>query len=138
MNRRHSKVIDLLCRVAEDMQPVANARVAAALMHKGNVVSIGVNQYKTHPLQKKFSANPDSLYLHAEIHAISNALKRYDAYELSKMTLYISRIKRGMREGPFVCGLARPCDGCSSAIKAFGINKVFYTNDESGIEAYEL
>lgn len=123
MNKK--KIFGILNKIAEDLSPVSSAKIAAALVYKGNIVSLGTNQYKTHPMQKKFSSNPQALYLHAEIHAIVNALKKYEISDLMKMTIYVSRIKK--ENNCYVNGLAKPCDGCASAIKAFGINKVYYS-----------
>jgi tRNA(Arg) A34 adenosine deaminase TadA len=50
------------------------------------------------------------------------------------MTLYVSRIKKEVREGAFVNGLAKPCEGCTAALKSFGISNVYYTTDGTELQ----
>jgi cytidine deaminase len=78
---------------------------------------------KTDPFQAKYSAKNECIYLHAEIHAIKNALKNIDVQELRKAKLVVLR-KKGV-----AYGLAKPCEGCMRAIAEFGIKSVTYTTD---------
>lgn len=113
--------------------PSENAKLAAVLVIRNDIISVGTNTHKTHPLQKKFSKNSDSIFLHAEINCIVNALKNIDESELKKATLYVYRVKKTRRFGQeWVDGLAAPCSGCMGAIKHFGIKRVIYSTDENG------
>ncbi len=135
MATRHEKYMDMLHLVAEAMEPVTGYRVAAAVVYQNDLVSIGMCSMKSHPLQKKFGKNSDAIFLHAEISAIAKALRHISLDEMSKSTLYILRLKRPSRKSKdFVRALAKPCEGCSAAIKNFGIEKVYYTNDDGEIE----
>lgn len=127
---RHSRYINILSKIAIAVEPVAQARIAAAIVYKNEIVSIGVNQRKTHPFQAKYSKNEDSIFLHAETDAIKNALKHISLDELSSSVLYICRVK--IENGKFVFGLSKPCCGCMRAISNFGINKVYYSLEEKG------
>lgn len=132
-----TKFIDILCKMAVDVQPVANARIASAIVLKNNIISFGINQRKTHPFQARFGRNSESIYMHAEISAIHNALKRIDVSEISKSTLYIARMKkRKFSEKTFnwVTGNVCPCEGCMRAIVEFGIKRVVYTGEDGTIE----
>lgn len=131
----HDKMMTQLSNIAQDVNGIGSARLAAAIVHKRDIVSIGINKRKSHPFQKKYGKNQDAIFLHAEILAIHNALKRISPEELSKSSLYVCRMrytdqtKRGMEYG-----LACPCDGCKKAIAAFEIKNVFYTQDVRGID----
>lgn len=129
---KHTRYINILSKIAIAVEPVAQARLAAAIVYRNEIISFGVNQRKTHPFQAKFSKNEDSIYLHAETDAIKNALKHISIDELSNSTLYICRVK--IVEQKFVFGLSKPCCGCMRAISNFGIKNVYYSLDNKGYE----
>lgn len=125
---RHDKYISILSKMAIAVEPVRQARIAACLVYRNEIVSFGINQMKTHPFQAQFGKNKDSIFLHAETDCIKNALREIDVDELSRCTLYICRMKYQTHEKKkFIYGLAKPCAGCERAIATFGINKVYYT-----------
>jgi tRNA(Arg) A34 adenosine deaminase TadA len=131
--------MSLLEKMAEDVVPVANARITAAISYKGDIISFGMNELKSDPFQAKYSKNEQAIYRHAETSAIKNAIKRAGKLDLSDYTLHVCRIKyddapRGKKR--FIRGLARPCEGCSKAIKRFGIKNTFYTCDDGSIEKF--
>lgn len=120
MNRHDKRLHDLLT-VAHDMSDFDKHKHAAAIYIGNKMISFGVNQLKSHPLQKKFGTNGDAIYLHAEVDAIRNALKRVNVYDLRNATLYVTKSKQG------VAGMSKPCVGCQRAIMHFGIKNVFWT-----------
>jgi len=122
--RRHLKHFNLLEKVVEAVQPVANHRLAAALVHKNSIISIGINKKKTHPFMRDYGKNDEAIYLHAEIDCIVNALRHVSADDISKYSLYVLRAKKNGN------GMAKPCEGCQRAIAQFGIKDVYYTTDE--------
>lgn len=133
MSIKHSKILDLLSKVAVTVEPVASARIAAAIVYKNDIISFGVNQRKSHPFQAQFCRNHQSIFLHAETDAIKNALKFIDQETLSRSTLYICRMKYvGTDRRKFVYGLSKPCDGCMRAIANFDIKNVVYSLDDGG------
>lgn len=110
------------------------ARVVAALYIKNEMVGLGWNQNRTSPFQAQHGKNSDAIYLHAELHAIKQALRvvGHDDLIRAKTTLFVCRAKRTRRAGPFVWGLARPCSGCMGAISKdwFKIKNVVYSLNE--------
>jgi deoxycytidylate deaminase len=133
------KILNLLSLMAEDIdvsQTSNRARLAAAIVYRNRIISIGTNQKKSHPFQKKYAPNEDAIYLHAEVSAIKNALRHIDEKVLAKSTLYICRIKRtGARNSPFTWGISKPCTGCQRAIATFNIKTVVYS--EEGVGTYD-
>jgi len=128
---KHKKYFNILEKVAIASEPVFRQRIAALLVYKGEILSIGVNKKKTHPFQKKFAKNKEAIYLHAETDCIVNALKSYDTDIISKSTMYVLRLKRPTTDSKhFVYGLSKPCEGCMRAIAQFDIKHVYYTIDE--------
>ena len=135
--------LDFLWSMAQDL-PGANrrgsgwqARLAAGLWIKNELIAVGWNQAKSDPFQAAWGKNGDAIYLHAEIHALKTALGRVgeNSVRNGKTTLMIARSRRvptepGRRHHPHCWGIAKPCPGCWSAIQHFGIRSVIWT--ESG------
>lgn len=122
-----SRHLNLLRTIAEDLIPVGNAKLASAILYRGTIVSIGVNQDKSHPFAAKYSKHPEAIYLHAEADAIMKAKKKLSAFELRKSTLITVRVK--CEDGVMGFGLAKPCSGCRSCIEDHEIRTIIYTDD---------
>lgn len=117
--------LDDLFIMARDHKLKGKRSLVAAIYKGHRLISVGFNDYrKSHPLQKKYGRDEHSIFLHAELDAILNART-----DVRGCTLYIARAKKV--QGKWVKGLAKPCFGCSAALEAFGIQQVFYTEDES-------
>jgi deoxycytidylate deaminase len=130
---RHTKIFDVLFKLAETVEPVGNAKLAAAIVIKNEIISFGINKRKSHPFQKRFGKNSDAIFLHAEIDAIKNALRHVSQEELSRASLYVARAKKTEKRN-YIQGMAKPCEkGCQCAIAAFGIKNVYYTTDMEGV-----
>ena len=126
-SKNQDKIVSLLKRVAETSDNIGNAKLAAGIYYRKNLVALGVNSAKTHPMQAKYSVIPGA-YVHAEMAAIINALKKISVEELKKSTLYVTRIKKD-----YSVGLSKPCAACQAAIFSFGIKTVFYTENDQTI-----
>lgn len=122
--------INLLKTIAIDVEPVSRARLAAAVVYRGRIVSVGFNQHKTHPFAAKYGKNPDAIYLHAEHDAINKAKRRLNDNELRKSTLIVVRVK-AENDGKITFGIAKPCSGCAQCISDHNIRTVVYTETTS-------
>ena len=127
---RHVKHLNNLLNIANDVIPVAAAKIAASIVINNKTISYGVNSYKSSPFQKRFGKNEESICVHAEISAIKNALNKMRVNDLSSATLYVARSKK--ENGNLVQGMVKPCSGCQRAIAAFNIKKVYYTEETTG------
>ncbi len=125
--KKELSFISILKKINQDIECVGNQTLAACVVKRNKIISFGHNKNKTHPLQNKFTKHPEAIYLHAEIDAIKNALKRVSTEDLLGSTLYVVRTKKDGSEG-----LAKPCKGCMQAIESFGISKVVYTTNIEG------
>lgn len=103
-----------------------NAKLAACIIdRKNNIISYGFNRYKTHPLQSKFSSNPHSIFLHAEIDAIVNLLRRIRDEDFQKHSLLVARVwKNGNTAN------AKPCRGCQEALQTYNIGTILHTSSQ--------
>lgn len=126
---RHERTLQLLERVALDTVPDFQARVAAAVVYKNEVISFGVNRKVSHPFQKRFAKHEDAIWLHAETDALQKAIKMRGADFMSRCSLYVLRMKCDTDRTTMIRGLAKPCVGCSRAIATFKVKRVFYTTE---------
>ena len=133
-SNRTKKILDNLFILSRDNDSFAAASIAAAIVYKNKVISYGFNQSKSHPFQNRFRKNPHSIFLHAEVDAIKNALRTLSNEDLSKCTLMVVRTKLDKPKGSHILGNAMPCIGCAACIEAFGIKKVIYSTDEGGYD----
>ena len=120
-------------RLAIDNPGVNNRmKLAASLVIKRDVISVGTNVMRSHPVQKKYGKNDNAIYLHAEINAIVNSLNHVDKDDLRKADLYVYRVKKDMNDPNrthWVDGMSCPCEGCMSAIDAFNIKRVIHSTE---------
>jgi len=132
MKKVNEGILHTLAKIAEANDD-SNIRFAAAVVYRNKIISVGYNRRKSHPFQAKFAKNPEAIFLHAEVHAIKDALRDISVEDLAKCELYISRVKKPKAgDKHFVWGLAKPCCGCQRAIAEFGIRRTIYTCDDVG------
>ena len=120
-------------RQAANLSDYHKTHVGCVAVYHGQVIGLGYNTNKTHPIQKyynKYREPSDTMLpkLHAEINCL-NQIKHIDI-NFSKVKLYIYRIRN---DQPF--GLSRPCPSCMAAIKDLGIKDIYYTTNDG--YAYE-
>lgn len=120
----HKKIFANLVRLAQDIPEWADHKVVAAVVQRNQIISYGFGNAKTHPFQARYGKNEDSIYWHAETHAIFNATKQ--DCDLSRVSLYVLRLKSDAEHNSLY-GMAKPCPGCERCIRDHNIPKVFYT-----------
>ena len=123
----NAKIFDETFKLAQSVEPVRGARIAAAVVRRGKVISYGYNHKKSHPFQTRFCKNRHAVFFHAEVHAIKNALKSVDVEDLSKCELYIVRAKRNSTNRKWITGMSKPCSGCQKCIDLFDLKSVYYS-----------
>ena len=133
---RDIKIMQFVRRVAIDNPGVHNRlKLAAAVVNKRDIISVGINVMRTHPIQKQFAKNIHAIYLHAEINAIVNSLNHIDKSDLRKSSLYVFRVKKdndNLKNNHWVDGSSCPCEGCMAAINAFKIKRVIHSTENTG------
>lgn len=108
--------------------------MAAGVVYRNTLIATGVNSYKSHPMMLQFGKNSESIFIHAEIDAIKNALRIITVQQLAKCDLYIMRVKReGVKNSPWIRASAMPCVGCQRAIVNFSLRNIYYTQDQHHI-----
>jgi deoxycytidylate deaminase len=124
------KIFDETFKLAQAVEPVRGARIAATVVRRGKVVSYGYNHKKTHPFQAQFCKHPHAVFFHAEVHAIKNALTSVAVDDLSKCELYIVRAKRNKTNRKWITGMSKPCSGCQKCIDLFDLKGVYYSKED--------
>jgi deoxycytidylate deaminase len=102
----------------------AGAKISAAIVYKSEIIVLGFNKYKSHPIMLKFASNKSRIFLHAEADAIRKATKFLSEDELRKSCLYVCRV---LKNGAW--GISKPCDGCMNMIRSFEINRIIYSSN---------
>jgi deoxycytidylate deaminase len=105
--------------------PRGRHRIVAGIWEKNKLISLGFNQYKTHPRQVLSQKNFNSTkqYLHAEIHALILAANSKN-FSPRHSDIYVYRQTRDGSPA-----LAAPCDGCALALALAGVKKIYYTTE---------
>ncbi len=120
------KMLEQLYEYALEDTGVKRYYLAAALVQKKGILSLGWNSYsKSHPLQKKFAENEDAIFLHAEIDAFRR-YKRYNKEIPDNITVYVCHA------GKDDWRLARPCKSCMGALQYYGVERVIFSRDGRG------
>jgi deoxycytidylate deaminase len=104
------------------------AQIGAVIAVGKEILSVGVNGRKSHPLQQKYNRarkyNHSRHLLHAELDAIIKGKAHTTRFDNASM--YVYRVmKSGMQSG-----MCRPCVGCMEALRDFGIKRVIYTTPD--------
>jgi tRNA(Arg) A34 adenosine deaminase TadA len=132
---RHERRLGQLAKIADGIEPVAAAKIVAAVVRKNDIIGFGTNLNKSDPLQARFAKNPSAIYLHAEIAALKHALKTNPLSHVRGSTLYIARARLMTCDDGFMScwGNSKPCVGCQRALNLYKIKNVFYTLDSSDL-----
>ncbi len=132
MSTKELRIITILSKIAEAADHIGlRAKLAAAIVIKNEIISIGLNRKKSHPFQVQFQANDKQIYLHAENDAINRALKYISKDEMKKSSLYIARVKYvDNKTKRVIWAESKPCIGCQRAILSYGILNVIHTCDD--------
>ena len=128
MFKNSSNILQVMKDFCDTSDNVGNARICAAVVYKGKIVSMAGNTRRTHPFQSLYSKNPEAIYWHAETKAIYLALQRIGSIELSKCSLVVARTKQSGHTRVFA--MSKPCCGCSKCIVDFNLKNVYHTNEE--------
>jgi deoxycytidylate deaminase len=114
-----------LARAAARTSTHNKAHIGAVIVCGKDILSVGVNGMKSHPLQAKynrlrFEDERANHLMHAELDALvkAKAMKANPA-------VYIYR---ELRHGG--TGMSRPCVGCLRALIDHGVTRMFYTTEQ--------
>jgi len=115
-------------KIAERVASKSSMRhkLAALIVHKNNILSVGYNRQMGTILDKKpigVLCSGGAYSIHAELDALNKAFKVYPEHRIwgNKLTLYVAR--KGWK-------LAMPCEDCQKMLKRYGIEEVYFTNGE--------
>jgi deoxycytidylate deaminase len=101
-------------------------KLAAMIVHRNTVLSVGYNRQMGEYLDKKpigVLCSGGAYSIHAELDALNKCFKVYPEHRImnNKLVLYVAR--KGFK-------LAKPCDDCQTTLKRYGISEIYFTNGE--------
>jgi len=112
--------LQLAAKIAASLDNGLRSQHCALIVRKNRVLSIGVNQRKTHPKMRRLAwgKNRHRNFLHAEISALIGASPE----ALKNATLYVARVTRAGN-----LANSKPCSLCRQAILSTKIKHVVFT-----------
>lgn len=126
-----------LVELAKAFQPIYHPSSSIRTFHttfainKRRVVSIGINNIKTHPNIKKLNYRAedgedlrDIARTHSELNCILKLQNKIDLDKFYNLIFVNIRLDKNGN-----VKYARPCNGCSHLLKQVGYKKVFYSGD---------
>lgn len=116
-SRKDLRLLALALRVAGRSSPLLGYRLGCVIASKGEVISVGCNSTKTHPIAAQLG------YRFSALHAELSAVLGIDEKDLQGCTAYVGRANR---QGMTL--LAKPCPICMNVLVTCGIRNVWYTN----------
>lgn len=118
---KNDRLFAMLFDAAQTAELIQGSRHASAITYKKQILALGVNSRKTHPLSSKYNG-PEKVCLHSELAAIIQVINQHGSDILKRCSLWNLRLTKGGN-----IGTSKPCAGCQKAVDAFGIKRVFYT-----------
>mgnify|MGYP000032344743 FL=1 len=117
-------------KMAATISDYKKTHIGCIAVYQGNVIGIGCNTIKTHPIQKYYNRYRNSWNkngikptLHAEINCL-NSIRHLDI-NFQKVKLYIFRTRFDKE-----FGMCRPCPSCMASIKDLFIKHIYYTSND--------
>ena len=98
------------------------------IIENKRIVSIGINNIKTHPLSLKYAYRDDQRSIHSEL----SAILKLGYEDCSDLTFVNVRLTKDL-----TVANSKPCQGCIDMLKQVGFKKLFYTANENSFIAYE-
>lgn len=103
--------------------------LGCAIYYKGNLIAVGHNSNKTHPMQhsynnERYDDEQCPPKIHAEIMALSKI--KYLDVDFNKIEVFVYR---ETFDGTYAN--AKPCISCEKCMRDMGIRKIYYTGNKS-------
>lgn len=120
---RYQRFAKIALQLASESEHDVTHTLCALVVSKNEVLSIGYNQTKTHPI----SEGTPQMHLHAEMHALLRCPSPEGA------DVVVARSKPSGRPG-----LARPCERCMGLLRRAGVRRVIYTLNSDSADNPQL
>lgn len=94
------------------------------LIKSGKIVHIGWNKKRTHPFNLQHPYHEGFVGLHSELDVCLKSGKD----DLSGYEIVVIRVNRNDK-----LTMSKPCNGCASVLKQFGIKDIWYSNNDGKV-----
>jgi hypothetical protein len=133
----NNKIIAKTIEIAHALCPInrqngLRAAHIAVLVKKNKIVKIGWNKNRTHPKTKEFpyvGSKEKYSRINVGIHAELDVILKSGKDDLSGYDLMVLRV-----DGTGRLNSSKPCIGCQSAIRQFGIKNIYFSNAKGLID----
>jgi len=136
MNKKFKKVIEISYAMAGRKKAVQRCKHFSFIFYKNKLLSIGSNNYKTHPFNLKFNyvnrqKNKISSFVgtHSEMKAFLKLRKK----NCEGLTLINTRINRNNE-----IDYSKPCRGCCDMIKSLNFKEVYFSNKKGSFDFLKM
>lgn len=122
MHNMNTKLLIKTAKLAHIMCPTnrgLKSSHVAFLIKSGKIIHIGWNKNKTHPINLKHPYHSYPIGLHSEVDCIIKSGKE----DLTGYEMIVIRVDKNGK-----LNNSRPCIGCQSVIKQFGIDTIWHSN----------
>lgn len=100
-------------------------KIGCCIVKKNKILAVGVNQLKSHPIQKKYNKfRPlNNNNINNNIHAEIDAIRKCNKDDLIGASIYVYR-----EDGTGLLRMCKPCEACSELLKQCGLKTIYYTD----------
>lgn len=136
MNKQLQRAIEISFAFAGKKKFKQRCRHFSFIFDRTRLVSIGLNSYKTHPLNLKYNyINKEKIRISSIVgtHSEMSAVIKLGKKDCQGLTIVNTRINRKNE-----LDYCYPCSGCLDMIKKLGFKNVFFTNKEKKFETIEF
>jgi deoxycytidylate deaminase len=122
------KIIEITFALAGKYQHNKRCRHFSFIFEKQRLLSIGINNPKTHPLNLRYNyinKQRDKISEMVGTHSELNAVIKLGLEDCSGFTMVNTRINRNNK-----LDYSYPCNGCMDMIKKYGFKKIIYSTKD--------
>jgi deoxycytidylate deaminase len=131
-----NKIIEITYALISKHNADLRCRHFSFILDRNKIVSIGMNNSKTHPMNLKYNYINKINEKISEIvgtHSELNAVIRFGEEDCSNLTLVNTRINRNN-----LLDHSAPCCGCSDMIRQLNFKNVYHTDSKANFVQYNI
>ena len=131
-----NKIIEVTYALINKHNADLRCRHFSFIVDRNRIVSIGMNNSKTHPKNLKYNylnKNKEKISNIVGTHSELNAVIKLGEEDCSRLTLINTRINRNN-----LLDNSAPCHGCMDMIRQLNFNNVYYTDGRANFVKYNI
>ena len=132
MNKKFKKAIEISYAIAGKKKSNQRCKHFSFIFYKNKILSIGFNNYKTHPFNLKFNyvnRQKNKISSFVGTHSEMKAFLKLGRKNCEGLTLINTRINRKNE-----IDYSKPCRGCCDMIKILNFKEVYFSNKNGNFD----